>query len=227
MTVEEILAGAPEAIGALAGRMSRCCRIFFALLFACGPTKPPATPPTAEPAPNIEVEVETPSIPSPSGDSITLRRTWCLGPCPIYDVTLFQSGHAAWRGEAHVGTLGRASRAVSPEVVAELLAAAMDLQADDGSTWGCATDFPGIEITLVQGDVRRDFVLDTSCLASICESDDACTPIMSDEALQSRGWSRQEMLEVDALADAIDRAVPTDIWIRASEAGARRSLGPG
>lgn len=39
--------------------------------------------------------------------SISLERTWCFGPCPVYKVTLRASGGVFYEGEANVARVGK------------------------------------------------------------------------------------------------------------------------
>jgi hypothetical protein len=53
--------------------------------------------------------------------SVTLKRTACLGACPVYSVTVRGDGRVAWNGEAHVATLGPASATIDPKKARELV----------------------------------------------------------------------------------------------------------
>jgi hypothetical protein len=56
----------------------------------------------------------------PADARIVLQRTACMGPCPIYEVTLFADGEVRWRGDYYVETIGDATGSTSRAKFAEL-----------------------------------------------------------------------------------------------------------
>jgi hypothetical protein len=52
---------------------------------------------------------------------ITLKRTWCLGTCPIYSVEIFQDGRLHYHGEKFVAVTGSQEAEISPAAVETLV----------------------------------------------------------------------------------------------------------
>ena len=59
---------------------------------------------------------------------ITLQRTSCFGPCPIYAVSIDASGTVPYEGERFVRVVGRRTAHIDPAVVARLLARAEQIR---------------------------------------------------------------------------------------------------
>ena len=56
-------------------------------------------------------------------DSITLERTWCNGPCPIYSVTIRRDGTVLYDGTEYVRVTGRQSRKIPSDRFQQLVRA--------------------------------------------------------------------------------------------------------
>jgi hypothetical protein len=52
---------------------------------------------------------------------ITLRRTWCLGTCPIYSLEIFKDGRVHYNGEKFVAVIGTQDGQISPLAVEGLV----------------------------------------------------------------------------------------------------------
>jgi uncharacterized protein DUF6438/ankyrin repeat protein len=52
---------------------------------------------------------------------ITLRRTWCLGTCPIYLLQIFRDGRLHYNGEEFVAVIGSQEAQISPAAVERLV----------------------------------------------------------------------------------------------------------
>lgn len=81
------------------------------LLAGCWTGSPP---PTEAPANATDEPV------IPSAFEITMERTACLGPCPIYKVSIDGEGRVRWRGEQYVEATGDRRATVPPKRVAEI-----------------------------------------------------------------------------------------------------------
>jgi hypothetical protein len=77
---------------------------------------------------------------------ITLRRTPCYGPCPVYEVTVFGTGEVAYFGEAHVDQAGAHRWRISRrrlDRLAEAFKRAGYFRLEDNYTSREFTDAPG------------------------------------------------------------------------------------
>jgi hypothetical protein len=77
---------------------------------------------------------------------ITLRRTPCYGPCPVYELTILGTGEVTYLGEAHVAKAGAHSWRISGrrlERVAEAFERARYSRLEDRYTSREFTDAPG------------------------------------------------------------------------------------
>jgi len=93
---------------------------------------------------------------------ITLERTACFGPCPVYTVTVYGSGQVIYEGDRYVGVTGEAEFEVDQASVRELVDAfyAMrffDLEDDYNDIFGMRlTDMPNYYISIsVDGQYKR------------------------------------------------------------------------
>jgi hypothetical protein len=53
---------------------------------------------------------------------INLQRTGCFGICPVYDITIFEDGTVAYKGEKFVGEVGNRKADIGKAKVQQLLA---------------------------------------------------------------------------------------------------------
>ena len=103
----------------------------------------------------------------PPDTVITLQRTSCLGPCPIYTVSIDASGTVTYEGEQSVRVVGRRTAHIDPSAVATLLARATQIrffglrdayrsiENPDGTTT-MVTDLPTTFVTItVKGRTKR------------------------------------------------------------------------
>ena len=101
--------------------------------------------------------------PSPPSTAISLRRTICFGPCPVYSVTIAADGSVTYDGREHVRVGGvhrwkirpAAVRALADELVKDGF---FDLQDSYSSPW---TDSPTVLTSLQIGDrskTIRDYI---------------------------------------------------------------------
>ena len=77
---------------------------------------------------------------------ITLRRTPCDGPCPVYELTILGTGEVTYLGEAHVAKAGAHSWRISGrrlERLAEAFERARYSRLEDRYTSREFTDAPG------------------------------------------------------------------------------------
>lgn len=103
----------------------------------------------------------------PPDASISLQRTSCFGPCPIYTVTIDGRGTVTYEGERFVRVVGRHTAQIEPSAVLELLARAEQIrffdlrdayrviENPDGTTT-MVTDLPTTIVTIaVNGRTKR------------------------------------------------------------------------
>ncbi len=94
-------------------------------------------------------------VPLPDGplDSVRLRRTSCLGTCPIYELTVSGDGNVTFNGEGFVLVTGPQHYKIPLEGVAAIrdAAARLDIWSMDGRYFGEVTDMPGYDFTLTIG----------------------------------------------------------------------------
>lgn len=91
---------------------------------------------------------------------LTLTRTMCFGPCPVYTVTVNGDGIISWHGEYYVQEVGHRHWSVPIEVVSELNKALARLRFDDledSYSDSCMTDGPwcNIEVKYSDGGYKR------------------------------------------------------------------------
>jgi hypothetical protein len=161
----------------------------------------PSAPSPTEPAP-----------PEPAGASLSLQRTACFGACPTYEVTLFESGVAVYRGREHVTVVGDERRAIDPAKVGALLREADELFARKGlptKPAGCGTDAPVFVLTIRRGDVVHTRRISTSCTMQI--GDESADRVR--EHMRTRGLDYDAFIAAGLFADRIDLAVPTEPWV--------------
>lgn len=192
-------------------RLGRSSALASALALVACARPSPTTAPGSQPEPTTIVPRER-APPEPAGASLTLRRTACFGACPIYEVTLFESGVAVYEGHAHVTVIGEAREAIDPARVDALLREAEVLLARDGLPTehvGCGTDMPAAVLTLRKGDVDVTRWISASCTI---QSDDE-PPDRMREPMRARGLDYDAFVAAEAFAERIDLAVPTERWI--------------
>jgi hypothetical protein len=150
------------------------------------------------------------SLPPPVGDSVTLHRTSCHGSCAAYDVTIYASGFVAWHGEAYVSRIGGATREIAPEVAGRLVHAAVELARSGFETAACGGDAGAVGLTVRTGDDERSLWVGGMLLLETCDDDGRCAP----QPLPPKfaAWA-DAIRGVDALAQEIDRVVPTHDWV--------------
>ncbi len=198
------------------------------LTLACArtptPTASPPPPiastpaPTPEPAPAPEPAPVVDTLPPATGDSLTLARHECYGPCPIYTLTLFTSGRVEWHGQAHVTRTGHVATQMDPAVINELLAAAEALDLDriprDRTQVECGNDLPATSLTLRRGATTRTVHIDAACLVRFCDDHgERCDDRGQAKRLAKLGLSREAMAAAELLAGRIDAAAATTKWV--------------
>ena len=149
---------------------------------------------------------------------IRLQRTSCLGPCPVYTVTIDARGTVTFEGERFVRVIGRQTTQISTSTVATLLARAEMIrffemrdayrvvENPDGSVL-VVTDLPTTIVTVtVNGRTKRveDYVAAPDSLAEFEREIDAAA-----------GTTRWVFLDEDALAE-----LRRSGWLASSEEGA-------
>jgi hypothetical protein len=130
--------------------------------------------------------------------SISIERTACYGPCPVYRFTLYSDGRYVWEGRAHVAILGTVRGSMGARTYAtamQLLGDARYLEFKDsyGSDSECqvwATDSATIEIVVK----------------------DASGPKTISHYGGCQGFARQEVLT--QLEDNMDKVLRTREFIR-------------
>ena len=163
----------------------------------------------------------------PADTLIHLQRTSCLGPCPVYTVTIDARGAVTYEGERAVRVVGRQTARIAPSLVARLLAGAerihfFDLrdvyrviEYPDGST-SSPSDFPTTIVTItVNGRTKRveDYVGAPDVLGPFEREIDAAARtrrwIFLDEEtlgeLAGSGWSASSDEGATLLQEAIRR----------------------
>ena len=150
---------------------------------------------------------------------ITLQRTSCFGPCPVYTVSIDASGNVAYEGERFVRVVGRRTAHIDPANVARLLARAEQIRFSglrssyraienpDGTTT-MVTDLPTTIVTIAgKGRTKRveDYV----------GAPDALTEFER-EIDNAAGTKRWVFLDEDALQELIRSG-----WSGSGEEGAR------
>jgi len=156
--------------------------------------------------------------PVPGDAVISLERTSCGGPCPIYSVTIDSRGTVTYVGKQFVRVAGRETTRVAPAVVAKLLALAerigffamrdayREIEFPDG-TVTTLTDLPTRIISVVAGGRTKrveNYVAGPNSLEEFeRQIDDAA------------GTKRWVFIDESALEDLVKRR-----WSAASEEGA-------
>jgi hypothetical protein len=154
----------------------------------------------------------------PPDASISLQRTSCFGPCPIYTVTIDARGIVTYDGERFVRVIGRRTAQIDTSIVAGLLARAESIrffemrdayrviQHPDG-TATMVTDLPTKFVTVtVNGRTKKieDYVAAPDSLAEFEREIDAAA-----------GTKRWVFLDEDAL-----ESLALSGWLASSEEGA-------
>jgi Domain of unknown function (DUF6438)/Ankyrin repeats (3 copies) len=154
----------------------------------------------------------------PSDASISLQRTSCFGPCPIYTVTIDARGKVTYEGERFVRVVGRRTAQIDTSIVAGLLARAERIrffemrdtyrviQNPDGTVTS-VTDLPTTLVTVtVNGRTKRieDYVAAPDSLAEF-----------EREIEGAAGTKRWVFLDEDALEELTRSG-----WLASSEEGA-------
>jgi hypothetical protein len=163
----------------------------------------------------------------PADTEIRLRRTSCLGSCPIYTVTIDARGMVIYEGEEFVRATGRHTAQIAPSIVAKLLASAerirffdlrdayREIEHPDGTRSG-PTDLPTTVTTLtVNGRTKRvdDYVGAPDALVEFeREIDDAAGTrrwiFLDNETLDGlgrSGWPAKTQEGAALLRQAIER----------------------
>ena len=163
----------------------------------------------------------------PADAVISLQRTSCFGPCPIYTVSIDASGTVTYEGERFVRVVGRRTAHIDPSTVATLLARAgqirffalrdtyRSIENPDGTTT-TVTDLPTTIVTItVKGRTKRveDYVGAPDALTEFeREIDNAAGTkrwvFLDEDALQElirSGWSGSGEEGATLLQQAIER----------------------
>jgi hypothetical protein len=149
---------------------------------------------------------------------IRLQRTSCLGPCPIYTVTIDARGTVTYEGERFVRVIGRHTAQIDPSAVLTLLARAEQIRFGDlrdayrvienpDGTMTMVTDLPTKIVTIaIDGRTKRveDYVGAPDSLAQFEREIDTAA-----------GTKRWVFLDEDALEELIRSR-----WAASSEEGA-------
>jgi hypothetical protein len=154
----------------------------------------------------------------PPDASISLQRTSCYGPCPIYTVTIDARGTVTYDGKRFVRVIGRRTAQIDTSIVAGLLATAdrirffemrdayRVIENPDG-TVGLVTDLPTKFVTVtVNGRTKKveDYVAAPDSLSEFEREIDAAA-----------GTQRWVFLDEDALEELTRSG-----WLASSEEGA-------
>jgi hypothetical protein len=126
---------------------------------------------------------------SDSRSSVSLTRTACYGPCPVYRFTLYSDGRYVWEGRAHVSVKGivRGSMDAKAYATATQLLRDARYQEFTGSLV-CeifATDNPTVEIAVADASGQQTITHHRGC----------------------RGFARQE--DLTSLEDNLDKVFRT------------------
>lgn len=163
----------------------------------------------------------------PADTLIRLQRTSCLGPCPVYIVTIDGRGTVTYEGEWAVRVVGRRTSRIDPSMVAGLLLKAERIgffelrdayrEIDNGDgTAISVTDLPSTLVTVTgNGRTKRveDYVAAPDSLASFEREIDAAADttrwILLDEheldELTRSGWLASSVEGTSLLKEAIRR----------------------
>ena len=98
--------------------MKRLSVVALAVL-GCAAPSPSSAPHEGPVAPAAEAEAARPTA---TGDRIVLTRYPCYGACPVYDVTVYETGLVRWYGVAHVSRLGAAEATLTEAEVSRVFA---------------------------------------------------------------------------------------------------------
>ncbi|HEY9627533.1 MAG TPA: DUF6438 domain-containing protein [Coleofasciculaceae cyanobacterium] len=95
------------------------------MLVAATPSgRPTADRPVTDVKPEVKAEVEAEEPAAAANETvITLERTACYGPCPVYELTVYGDGKVVYEGRAFVAAQGRRTAQISPEQVQQLVTA--------------------------------------------------------------------------------------------------------
>jgi hypothetical protein len=163
----------------------------------------------------------------PPDASISLQRTSCFGPCPIYTVTIDARGTVTYDGEQFVRVIGRRTAQIDTSSVAGLLATAdrirffemrdayRVIENPDG-TVGTVTDLPTKFVTVtVNGRTKKveDYVAAPDSLSEFEHEIDAAAGtkrwvFLDEDALEElarSGWLASSEEGADLLKQAIER----------------------
>lgn len=88
---------------------------------------------------------------------VRLRRTECLGWCPVYDVAIDDRGAVSYLGRDNVMTVGPAGGQLSAQELRSLQAAVSNARRAElppgKCVCDCTADAPGVELTISGGDM--------------------------------------------------------------------------
>jgi hypothetical protein len=187
----------------------------LALVTACG----------REPVAPVATETAAPYA-IPSDLLITLERTWCLGTCPIYEVSIDAQGRVAWRGQDYVDLPGEQSAQIPLDRVRELLARfeAIDFDALHDSYDVAVTDIPGAFISLRRNATSKrvfvrggDEVQERDVWIVVSDPTDDPNEVIAwgDDSYEAEQHAKYASTfeALDQLAVDIDRVAGTARWI--------------
>src|SRR5262245_22148033 len=100
--------------------------------------------------------------PPPDGKLLSLERTVCYGPCPVYSITLYDDGRVAYRAVSSVKSIGEAKGRVEVSTIAtlhqELRRSGLMSLRDHCCDCYDVTDHPSVKITYDFGVGERGVV---------------------------------------------------------------------
>jgi hypothetical protein len=128
-----------------------------------------------------------------AGRSISIERSSCYGPCPVYRFTMYSNGQYVWQGRAHVSVVGT----VRGSMDARTFATAMRLLMDSG--------YLDFKDSYQSGEECEVIATDNPTVAIVVA--DPVHPKTISHYRGCRGFARQEVLT--ELEDNLDTVFKT------------------
>ena len=161
----------------------------LAAVLACRKDQPPA---------ELNMADEPGLRPLPADAVIRVIRTPCYGACPVFSLTLLESGEVIFEGKANVRFVGRVSKHVDPSIVRTLVSRFQ------------RSAFPRMETYYSSGHL--------SCSAYTTDQPGTITSVRLGKTTKTvyynRGCaSRPELYELSRHEEEVERAVGIAEWV--------------
>lgn len=154
-------------------------------------TAMPPLPPVEQPDAIAPLGSAIPIEKNEPHDTLTMERTACMGPCPLYRITVRDDGLVVYEGLGFVRQHGRATRHVSPELARSLIDEYRKVSAiplKKPKIIVTTSDVPGVSFTFVAKDGTKS-TLEHDTGDSRSPEEWTAFEDKLDEALRTRTWT--------------------------------------